>query len=233
MQRGEYDAVFLFPKDYVWVMADSVTEFSNQINLRRYFYSDRGKDYMLVGVPWSWIDSAPVGDLIIDPTTSVATSEDVWLENTSNFDGHSAGLLIGKAADPYPKKRTIIKFNTAGSGIPSSATVRNAQMKMYYYSASNGGSGSWVDRWVQAHQILVSWNETQATKDNRLTGTAWNATYGKIGGAVPPADDANESYESTLLIVEDEALPVWKSWDLTALTQKWVSGAVANYGVIL
>jgi len=33
--------------------ADSVTDFSNRVSLRRNFYSDRGKDYMLVGVPWS------------------------------------------------------------------------------------------------------------------------------------------------------------------------------------
>lgn len=27
--------------------------------------------------------------------------------------------------------------------------------------------------------------------------------------------------------------PVWKNWDLTALTQKWINGTVTNYGVIL
>ncbi|MGI0015117.1 MAG: hypothetical protein ACREBU_17015, partial [Nitrososphaera sp.] len=80
---------FFFPKGYAHAVGDSLTGFSSRISLRRYFYSDRGKDYMLVGVPWSWIDSAPEGDLIIDPTTSVATSEDVWLENTSNFDQNS------------------------------------------------------------------------------------------------------------------------------------------------
>ncbi|MGH7450609.1 MAG: DNRLRE domain-containing protein, partial [bacterium] len=28
-------------------------------------------------------------------------------------------------------------------------------------------------------------------------------------------------------------LPVWKSWNLTDLTQKWVNGTATNYGVIL
>lgn len=79
----------------------------------------------------------------------------------------------------------------------------------------------------------MDWNEAQATSINRLTRPnviPWTDPYGRIGGTTP---DANGAYESTLLVVEDEALPVWKSWDLTALTQKWVSGAVANYGVIL
>jgi RHS repeat-associated protein len=83
--------------------------------------------------------------------------------------------------------------------------------------------------------MLVSWDEAQATKDNRLSGTAWNATYGKIGGAVPPADDANGQFESTTLFWQSELseLPKWKSWDLTALTQKWLNSPTSNYGVIL
>ncbi len=218
---------FFFPKDYARAVNDSATGFANQPSVRRYFYSDRGKDYMLVGVPWDWIDTAPVGDLIIDPTTSVATSEDVWLENTSNFDQNSAGLLIGKAANPYPKKRTIIKFNIAGSGIPSSATVLSAQMKLYYYSANNGGSGSWVDRWVQAHQILVSWNEAQATSVNRLSSTPWNVAYVGLNDI-----DAKSSYESTVFFQSGQT-GTWKAWNLTNLTQKWVNGTATNNGVVL
>jgi RHS repeat-associated protein len=218
---------FFFPKDHAHAVGDSLSGFSSLISLQRYFYSDRGRDYILVGVPWNWIVAAPEGDLIIDPTTSVATSEDVWLENTSNFDQHSAGLLIGKAADPYPKKRTLIKFNIAGSGIPSSATVLNAQMKLYYYSAANGGSGSWVDRWMQAHQILVNWAEAQATRDNRLTGTPWNVQYVGLNDV-----DAKSAYESTVLFQSGQT-GTWKAWNLTNLTQKWVNGTATNYGVVL
>jgi RHS repeat-associated protein len=224
---------FFFPKDYAYAAADSVTDFSNRVSMRRYFYSDRGKDYMLVGVPWNWIVAAPEGDLIIDPTTNAAASEDVRLYDAGNY-GSDTKLAVGKFQNTGNlKARTLISFNL--TGIPSNAIVLNAQMKLKYYEAVNFGVGYWVDRWVQAHQMFVSWNEAQATKDNRLTGTAWNATYGKIGGAVPPADDANGQYESTLLFWQSELseLPKWKSWDLTALTQKWLNGTAANYGVML
>jgi RHS repeat-associated protein len=224
---------FFFPKDYAYAAADSVTDFSNRVSMRRYFYSDRGKDYMLVGVPWSWIDFAPAGDLIIDPTTNAATSDDVRLYDAGNY-GSDTKLAVGKFQNTGNlKARTLISFNL--TGIPSNAIVLNAQMKLKYYEAVNFGVGSWVDRWVQAHQMLVSWNEAQATKDNRLTGTAWNATYGKIGGAVPPPDDANGQYESKMWFIASDtlSLPMWKQWDLSALTQKWVNGAAANYGVIL
>jgi len=215
---------FFFPKDYAHAMGDSVTGFSNRISLRRYFYSQGGKHFMLVGVPYSWITGSSTGALIIDPTTSVGASDDVWLEDASNYDGHSAGLLIGKAAAPFLKKRTIIKFNI--TGVPSNATVLNAQMKLYYYSASNGGSGTWINRWVQAHQILVNWNETQATSVNRLTGTPWNVSYVGLNDI-----DAKSSMESTLLCQQN--YPRWQSWDLTGLTQKWVNLTATNYGVVL
>jgi RHS repeat-associated protein len=111
--------------------------------------------------------------------------------------------------------------------VPSFATILNTQMKLYYYSASNGGSGSWVDRWVQAHQILVNWNETQATRDNRLTGTPWNVAYVGLNDI-----DAKSTYESTILFQSGQT-NTWKSWDITALTQKWVNGTATNYGVVL
>jgi hypothetical protein len=224
---------FFFPKDYAHVMADSVTDFANRASLRRYFYSQGGKNFILVGVPWNWVNSAPAGDSIIDPTTNAATNEDVRLYDTSNY-GTSTILAVGKfPSGSTLKARTLINFDL--SGIPSNATVLRATMNLKYYEAVNYGGGTWVDRWVQAHQILVNWNEAQATKDNRLTGTSWNATYGKIGGTVPPADDANGQFESTTLFWQSELseLPKWKSWDLTALTQKWMNGTASNYGVIL
>jgi RHS repeat-associated protein len=224
---------FFFPKDYAYAAADSVTDFSNRVSMRRYFCSDRGKDYMLVGVPWNWIDAAPEGDLIIDPTTNAATGDDVRLYDTANY-GTSTILAVGKfPSGGTLKARTLINFNL--SGVPTNATVLRATMNLKYYEAVNYGGGTWVDRWMQAHQMLVNWNEAQATKDNRLTGTAWNATYGKIGGTVPPADDANGQFESTTLFWQSELsqLPKWKSCDLTALTQDWLNGTVSNYGVIL
>jgi len=179
-------------------------------------------------VPWSWINSSPAGALIIDPTTNAATNEDVRLYDAGNY-GTDTKLAVGKFPNTGNwKSRSIINFSL--TGIPSNATVLNAQMKLKYYEKYNNTTGTWVDRWIQAHQLLLGWDEAQADSLERSTGVNWAAARGKIGGTNP---DANGAYESTLLIVEDEALPVWKSWDLTALTQKWVSGTVANYGVLL
>lgn len=207
---------FFFPKDYAYAEADSVTDFSNRVSMRLYFHSDRGKDYMLIGVPWIWIDSAPEGVLIIDPTTNAATSEDVRLYDGSNY-GDDPKLTVGKFpnASQY-KTRTLITFNL--SGIPSNATVLRVTMNLKYFEAVNYSGGTWVDRGVLAHQMLVSWRVSQATKDNRLTGTAWSATYGEIGSTVPPTDDANGQFDNTMFFWQNETSPVWKRSDLMVLT---------------
>jgi len=158
-----------------------------------------------------------------DPTIAVSAIANTWLESTG-INGGSTFFIIGKAYG-YPKKRTLIKFDIAS--VPSSATVLNGQMKLYYYTANSGTGGSWVDRWVQAHQVLVNWNEAQATKDNRLTGTLWNVAYVGLNDI-----DAKSGYESTVLFQQSQ-FPTWKTWDLTSLTQKWVNLTASNYGIVL
>ncbi|MCI0619171.1 DNRLRE domain-containing protein, partial [bacterium] len=220
---------FFLPKDYAYAAADSVTDFASRISLRRYFYSDRGKDYMLADVPWDWIDSAPEGDLIIDPTTNAATSEDVRLYDDNNY-GNDTRLAIGKFpnANNY-KTRTLIKFDL--SGISSGATVLRATMNLKYFEAVNYGGGTWVDRWVQAHELLqLNFDEQWASRENRTIDIPWYTPYAAINDF-----DAKATMESTVLFWQSElsALPKWKSWDLTALTQKWLNTPSSNYGVIL
>ena len=103
-------------------------------------------------------------------------------------------------------------------------------MGLYYYAAvrPTGSTDPWVDRWVQAHQLLVDWDEAQATKVKRLTSTNWNADWGDIAGGT----DADSTMESTVLFQEGET-GNWKSWNLTNVTQEWVDGSATNYGVIL
>jgi RHS repeat-associated protein len=73
----------------------------------------------------------------------------------------------------------------------------------------------------------VNWDEAQATSVNRLTGTPWNVAYVGLNDI-----DAKSTYESTILFQSGQT-NTWKSWDITALTQKWVNGTATNYGVVL
>jgi RHS repeat-associated protein len=182
------------------------------------------------------MQSAPAGPLVIDPTITIDdnlddVTRDTRIQGAANW-GSDATLMIGKKSDSV-KKRTLIKFDFAYSGIPSNATILNALLQLYYYDAQRAGGSAWVDRWVQAHQVLNNWDELQADSLKRLTGVNWLAPRGKIGpGSNPASEDANGQFESTMLFQQNQT-GTWKVWNLSALTQKWINGAAANYGVIL
>ena len=164
------------------------------------------------------------------PPRSARTMMCGWRISTTKTPINSSSPASRARLSPItPKKRTVIEFDIAGSGIPSTANVINAQMQLYYYSAMRptGSTDPWIDRWIQAHQLLVDWDEAQATKVKRLTSTNWNADWGAIDGT-----DADSTMESTVLFQEGET-GTWKSWNLTNVTQDWVDGSATNYGVIL
>ncbi len=219
---------FFFPHDYAWAVNDSVSE---PAKVRRVFYSQQGKNHLLIGVPWRWVRAAAPGPLLIDPTIYNDYANDTRLQSATNV-GSETTLMVGKKSGQV-KKRTIIKFDLQYSSIPSNATVLKAQMQLYYFNATVAGGSAWVDRWVQAHELLKPWHELQADSSERLEDIPWLAPRAKIGpGNNPITVDANGQFESTLLFQQGEH-PTWKSWDLTNLTQKWVNTPSSNNGVIL
>jgi hypothetical protein len=233
-EDAQENLYFSLPSDYAWAANDNTGE--NVVPVLRVFATLQGRHYLYLGVPWSWVNTAPAGPLIIDPTITIDdnlddVTRDTRLQNATNW-GSDATLMVGKKSDSV-KKRTLIKFDFAYSGIPSNATILNALLQLYYYDAQRAGGDVWQDRWVQAHQVLNNWDESQADSLKRLTGVNWLAPRGKIGpGSNPASEDANGQFESTMLFQTGQT-GTWKVWNLTALTQKWINGTVANYGVIL
>ncbi|MCK6562449.1 DNRLRE domain-containing protein, partial [bacterium] len=153
---------FFFPHDYAWAVNDSVSE---PVRVRRIFYTQQGKNHLLIGVPWRWVRAAAPGPLLIDPTIYNDYATDTRLQSATNV-GSETTLMVGKKSGQV-KKRTIIKFDLQYSSIPSNATVLNAQLQLYYFNATVAGGSAWVDRWVQAHELLKSWHELQADSSER------------------------------------------------------------------
>ncbi|MFQ5638398.1 MAG: DNRLRE domain-containing protein [bacterium] len=192
--------------------------------VQRFFYTERGKHFLLAGVPWSWVRYQPKGTVVIDPSTAAATLDDVWLESAGNFNTHSAGLLVGNAGGGPSKKRTLVKFDLASAGLPADAEIVKAQLQLKYYGRSGS---SWVDREVRVHQMLVDWVETQATRDNRTSTAVWSSAYGAIGA------DAKAAHEDSVVFTFNTAVGSWQYWDVSAPTRAWHSGSAPNFGGIL
>ncbi len=156
-EDAQENLYFSFPSDYAWAANDSTGE--NVVPVFRVFNTQQGRHYLFVGVPWTWVNDAPAGPLIIDPTVTIDNSNnafrDTRLQTATNF-GTDVTLMVGKKSDSV-KKRTIIKLDFSTSGIPSNATILNSQLQLYYYDAQRAGGDAGQDRWVQTHQVLKSW----------------------------------------------------------------------------
>jgi hypothetical protein len=115
------------PSDYAWAFADSFIDFVNRVSLKCFLYSDRGKHYVLAGVPWQWINTVPAGDLIIDPITTVTNSDDTRLQDTGNY-GSGTTLAVGKPSGGN-KRRTIIP------GLPKALAGQASSTSRAYQAA--------------------------------------------------------------------------------------------------
>ena len=80
----------------------------------------------------------------------------------------------------------------------------NATMHVYYWyghkpSLYSELQAPWIPRPIEARQVLKSWNETQATRDTRLTGTPWTPYYMNLSNvdARSNADDTQTIDERT------------------------------------
>ena len=104
--------------------------------------------------------------------------EDVWLEqSTRNYNSYP-WLIVGKHIY-YPKKRSLLRFQD----IPKDCKSVNQAMMYLYYSYSHKASfvsvnqAPFITRTIQAHRVLKSWKETEATTTNRYSGASWQQAY--------------------------------------------------------
>jgi len=70
----------VFPRNFAFARGGEETQ-----PVRRFFYTERGRHYLLAGVPYPWLQSAPKGELVLDPTVSMDATQDVWLQDTLNL----------------------------------------------------------------------------------------------------------------------------------------------------
>lgn len=108
------------------------------------------------------------------------SSADAYILNTSattNF-GTAGSLNSGRdgSGNIY---RSLIKFDL--SSIPSSEVVISATLGLRLLADSAGYDVTW-----EIYQILLDWNEAQATWNARLTGTNWNTAGAMGAGDINP-----------------------------------------------
>lgn len=132
-----------------------------------------------------------------------------------NFGNDTKMLILGGSENV----KALVRFDL--SSIPASAVISSATLSLYNYShqpSINGGT-------VSVHPVTKPWAETQATWHIYSTGNSWAAAGMQAGGDYITGSQAS--------IAIDTSINVWRNFDVTAMVQQWVNGAVANNGFVV
>ena len=128
-----------------------------------------------------------------------------WLEQpTVNYNSYP-WLIVSKHVE-YPKKRSF----------SSCTTVNHAMMYIYYAWSSKASWMSitqvpFITRTIQAHRILKSWVETQATTTRRYSLTP-NKSH--IYNRDIQLDTENNLWHEPYLALDDTDANDWSHYDL-------------------
>lgn len=154
--------------------------------------------------------------LQLGPTQGKDTHIYKW-KPTWNF-GADPNLVV--SGEPDSIENSLLQFDL--SAIPVGVKVISAELALY------SNSKSWGSTIVDVHRITRGWVEGIANGGNGSganwteadTGTTWSVNGGDFASFVSAS-------ATTLGDVG------WVSWDITNLVTSWVSGSVANHGLLI
>ncbi|MEZ4733359.1 MAG: DNRLRE domain-containing protein [Caldilineaceae bacterium] len=115
---------------------------------------------------------------------------------------------------------SLLRFDL--SSVPAESSVAAAQISLYL-KWSDAGAGQ--TRTAQLHQMLVNWQENEATYNVRAVDQPW-------AGAKGPQPGADYATAPAAGAQTDQA-GVWITWEVGPLVQSWINTPATNFGVIL
>lgn len=169
--------------------------------------------------------------VVIDPTTilSPALDCDIWTENETTSDrGYCASQgyqELWAHSQPKPsggdyKSRPLFRFNL--SGLPKTAWISSARLKLYSRYAAEGTSG------VELRRITRSWNSTATWKRAEKTVNGKNEAWANPGGDFAGIEEAGQQ----VLTSSRGNQAGWWEFDISGLANRWLQGTQANNGVL-
>jgi Zn-dependent metalloprotease len=134
---------------------------------------------------------------------------DSWVgawDPASTSGGSDTTLFVVDSLTPLTA-RSFLQFDL--SSIPSSATISQATLRLFYDTCSFGPE----EVGVGVYEVMGPWTESTLS---------WNAQPSFTWDA-----------EDVLSMGCEGATGAYVQWDITALAQDWVSGSAPNHGVVV
>ncbi|WP_438044956.1 DNRLRE domain-containing protein [Sorangium sp. So ce128] len=129
----------------------------------------------------------------------------LWQVSPTWNDGASTTLSTGTGTGGI--RRSLLRFNLAG--VPASAEIASATLSLYQTYKLESST-------VRVHRATAAWTES---------GVTWGNAGG--GGHFDPA------IEASFVTGGPSGTTGFRNVDVTALAQAWVSGELANHGVLI
>jgi hypothetical protein len=130
--------------------------------------------------------------------------------------GYNQSSYLYVGADGAVK--SLLRFEL--SSIPTTASVSEASLAVYWRANSNGNSLT-----LAAHRVLQAWVDSQATRLQRQSGVNWQAA------GMGSGSDYLASADGAALLAG--AAGVWISVDVTDMVRAWVQEPASNHGLVL
>jgi hypothetical protein len=121
--------------------------------------------------------------------------------------------------------RSLLKFDIAGS-IPSNANITSVTLTVLVTQAPPPANA--VNSIFDLRAALVSWDEVNATWNNRLASTAWSAPGGATG-----VDFSSKISQTNLFDDSQTPHTFVSSSNLVADVQNWLQNPGTNFGWVI
>lgn len=150
----------------------------------------------------------------VELSTGQATTLHSWFPGTNYAASSDLTLRTGDVASP------LVRFDL--SPIPSAAqvAVAKATLKLYVGYRTNAQPLT-----AAVYAVNRQWRAEQATWNDAAAGTPW----GQSGCNAVPGDHDAVVADQVLIAEQD----VWIALDVTDSVQGWLSGAIANDGLVV
>jgi hypothetical protein len=163
----------------------------------------------------------PVTTVTLQPAEASAFDSYMDQDNATTNYGTNALLKVGTFGISSHIYTSALKF--ALTTIPASASILSATMSLYIAADNASGAQS-----VYAYRCLRDWVEAQVTYNIYSTGNNWTS-----GGGLGSGTDYTTTGGALCAFTATQVNGDEKQWNLKTLVEGWVSGANANYGVLL
>jgi hypothetical protein len=164
---------------------------------------------------WSAATVSVQADTNSNEMVSLSAVQDTYItvKSPDNNNGLSSDLIIDRETTDL--HRALLQFDF--SSIPAGAVINSATLKM----EATGIDGQII---IDVYEITEAWSEgagnsEAANWNERMTGTNWTTPGGTFDSTAVDSLNTNSTGQHT--------------WDLTSLTQDWLTGTKVNNGLVV